>query len=1486
MKCAAIIQRIFFVAYALIVTTAGVFGQDVFSVTVAAAGEFSATYSDADLQTRTETTLKIIGPVNADDIKRVKNALSANFVELDFSEVKILGEGKYSASGRTYEMREDTLTEYLFCNIPKLKKIILPTTLKAIADNALSSCGNLSGVEIPSSVLSIGEYAFAGSSLADGIVLNEGLLSIGNRAFSQCKMTSFTLPGSVTSVGNGAFYDCTSLVTVVLNDNITKLQDELFSGCKALEKFDFPSALVSVGDRVFYGCTGITSFDLPEGVSSIGEYAFGNTAGIKEFVFPETVVSIGKNVFRNSAIETVTLPSKITLLPEYLFRDCSKLQHADIPVTVSEMPKGLFYNCSALQSVTFSNAIECIPDEFMYRCTSMQHFDIPVSVKRIGKNAFYDCDNIIAIDLPDGLTYIGDYAFGSCSALRAVELPVTVDTICANAFQGCTSTDIKLHKGLSLKYIGSYAFNNCDNLQMDTLPSTLQNIESFAFSGCDSVKSVVVPASIVSLSTSLFGNCTSLAKVEFASELKNIGSSAFSGCMSLKDIEIPVSCNSIGQYAFKGCTALVYIKIPDGITELPSQIFADCTSLDSVSLPSGLKKVGSYSFSGCSALRAICLPEAVTTIESNAFYKCKSLKNFIFPTNVTTIGSSAISGCEALEEVVLPQNITSLPLSLFADCKALKSVTVPDGVKTLSTSLFSGCVSLQTLILPEGITELPGNLLYNCSSLTDIKIPSTVTTIGSSVFSGCVSLGDIVLPESVSTIGYAAFSKCTSLISVILPDSVKQISSSLFRGCSNLCTVTVADDLTMIGADAFANCSSLDNFIIPATVTSIGANAFQNTISLKSVVIPEGVTELYSVFSGSGLKEVKLPSTMKKISSSFANCDSLVSLSVNEGCTEISSVCMGCDNLKQLYLPSTITKVAKGEFSNAAALTEVHLKAETLPECNNSNSSVGNNKVVLYVPKGCGEKYKNNSCWSYFKDIIEEDYSLADINDDEWRLLQRVPELTDGDNWKHRWTFGATREETAVPYGVTVSDGHVVSVNLSGNNLQGTLPSEIFEFPYLKRLTLFRNNLAGDIETVCGSVSHVNDSIVDIDVSDNNLSGNLYGFMEVAPNVVSLKANRNRISDIRPLLPATVTTLEFKGQDLRDVFTIDYSELFALRGDPSLVLPSVLTYYNSTTDEDYYKTSASFYMIDEENENNIKPWLVYLAWYSDEGKKSAAYGYSFNNYSYDGWYMRPSGYVVDAFGSLDSDVSLRHRFKIRLDYEVGDVDFNTEVNISDVQRCLNYALDSTYYKRTSAFNFYAANVVNSDNTINVQDVVANINLLLSQGVSTALLRRKVDSMRAAAIDDVQHEAVLYVDGENLVLETSRPVAAMDITLSGGNVEWLPSLSSFLRATKEGNGSRSIFYSFSGEEIPAGTTVLAHTDCCIVNVMLVDIDGKEVSSAIGSGGVTSNGEIIFDADGRPEVVCDLYGRRINISETGVDRLSPGIYIINGKKVIVK
>ena len=103
--------------------------------------------------------------------------------------------------------------------------------------------------------------------------------------------------------------------------------------------------------------------------------------------------------------------------------------------------------------------------------------------------------------------------------------------------------------------------------------------------------------------------------------IKEIGANAFKDNKTLKSVIMPDTIITIGESAFSGCSSIGSITIPDNVTLIGDHAFNGCTNLEAVTINdnSKLTTIGSYAFSGCSSLTSIYIPDSVTTIKGYAF---------------------------------------------------------------------------------------------------------------------------------------------------------------------------------------------------------------------------------------------------------------------------------------------------------------------------------------------------------------------------------------------------------------------------------------------------------------------------------------------------------------------------------------------------------------------------------------------------------------------------------------------------------------------------------------------------------------------------------------------------------------------------------------------------------------------------------------------------------------------------------------------------
>ncbi len=130
--------------------------------------------------------------------------------------------------------------------------------------------------------------------------------------------------------------------------------------------------------------------------------------------------------------------------------------------------------------------------------------------------------------------------------------------------------------------------------------------------------------------------------------VKKIGSdSDFCGSSKIKSLKIPASVMSISAAAFKGCSSLTSLSVDSGnsvyysegnciIRKEIKELVRGCSS--SV-IPEEVTSIGLYAFCGTNfGLRSISIPIGVKTIRNYAFGSCSFLRSF----NIYYEGSKAL----------------------------------------------------------------------------------------------------------------------------------------------------------------------------------------------------------------------------------------------------------------------------------------------------------------------------------------------------------------------------------------------------------------------------------------------------------------------------------------------------------------------------------------------------------------------------------------------------------------------------------------------------------------------------------------------------------------------------------------------------------------------------------------------------------------------------------------------------------------------------
>lgn len=265
-----------------------------------------------------------------------------------------------------------------------------------------------------------------------------------------------------------------------------------------------------------------------------------------------------------------------------------------------------------------------------------------------------------------------------------------------------------------------------------------------------------------------------------------------------------------------------------------------------VKVPKGVVCIGEEAFAYCAHVTDVILPEGVWLIDRKAFYR-SGIRNISLPNTLKRIEELAFTQTP-LVGIDIPDQTENVENRAFSEAAQLQKAKLPKGIISLQPELFSGCVSLKDVVLPEGLKYIHGRAFQNCTGLERIRLPEGLVAVWRRAFSGCTALKEVYLGDSVETIGYAAFSGCTALEKLRIPTGVKMTDGDAFENAGRV-------ELTGPGADR-----GLLIWEDPAVYYFPGE---------EKAVIPGGgetVPESYNLWSGSRIKVLELPASLKTFS--------------------------------------------------------------------------------------------------------------------------------------------------------------------------------------------------------------------------------------------------------------------------------------------------------------------------------------------------------------------------------------------------------------------------------------------------------------------------------------------------------------------------------------------------------------------------------------------------------------------------------------------
>jgi len=515
----------------------------------------------------------------------------------------------------------------------------------------------------------------------------------------------------------------------------------------------------------------------------------------------------------------------------------------------------------------------------------------------------------------------------------------------------------------SVEYVSGYG---CGGITKITLPETVTKFGAFCFLWSD-LTTLHIPSSVTNIDDAAFCCLTKAPKYTVASGNKNFeadsnGALYLKGKKKLYSVPSNVTLQPGGEYYIDEHVETICIGAIYRVENLKTLIF-----------PKNLKSIamGMFTIAPTGSIEAFEVASGGSTpfyARGGVLFKGKELvlypqgkhaTHYRVPNDITKIATYAISDNNKLESIDL-NNVKTLEGSAIYNAQKLTSITIPRDIKKYGTvpgeglkeGCFESCPNVEAYHLAPGNGDFyidQGVLLSKDKTIlysyppkkqgSTYNIPTTVTKIGMHAFQSAKYITSIFIPASVESIDKEAFRGLSELTTVTFdPNSkVYSLSDLAFRGCGKLKEVTLPKNITWLGA-VFFECDNLEVINVPADskLRYIGSGAFSTNRKLKAFNF-KGASKLESigdnVFAGlTELSEFNIPKSVTSIAANaFIGCEKLQKVTFDPD-AEIDLIGEGAFSgcgITSIKIPKNVAQIEREAFLRCEALTTIHITKAT-----------------------------------------------------------------------------------------------------------------------------------------------------------------------------------------------------------------------------------------------------------------------------------------------------------------------------------------------------------------------------------------------------------------------------------------------------------------------------------------------------------------------------------------------------------------------------
>ncbi|MFA6866571.1 MAG: leucine-rich repeat domain-containing protein, partial [Clostridia bacterium] len=501
------------------------------------------------------------------------NAIDDRYVTSLNSNMRIIGGVliKYNGDEKVVEIPNNIFTIYdgAFEGKTALEEIIFPenSVIQRINNDAFANCTNLVNINFPDTISKVGDNVMLGTKWLDNQMRDENndFIHISNSLIKyKGSEKRIVIPNYITVINSNAF-DGIEFYNITIGSQLVEISENAFAGVirpTVAYKLDETNDIVLADETDVNWNVILLSDNLSSNPIEVGENdniptIYVNSAKIKEdFYLDARWEAFDKTIkiaqyFKINYVIDVEKAIAMKLINDFMI-------YKEIEPEMLEgfLFAGWFLDAEYTKPLSYPLIIShdiSIYAKFVSKSIGTEggvfHFgsgeEINDIIKYIGDtDVTVVCPTTIAtVDL---LALTGKWKLAEGDEIATHKLNGDVYEVPIDS-----NDATHLYKGAFEDHNEIFKFYFADNSKITT-------IGKYAFRNCKSLKTIVLPSTIIAIDEYAFEGCTSLENIIFTNGegTVTIGFGAFKDCTSLKSIILPNKV-VLGDDVFEGCTSLV-----------------------------------------------------------------------------------------------------------------------------------------------------------------------------------------------------------------------------------------------------------------------------------------------------------------------------------------------------------------------------------------------------------------------------------------------------------------------------------------------------------------------------------------------------------------------------------------------------------------------------------------------------------------------------------------------------------------------------------------------------------------------------------------------------------------------------------------------------------------------------------------------------------------------------------------------------------------